>query len=54
MRKKNNQLKKINYSTIILQKANKCLTGTGSDGRERVSTFSVKGKVQLYDLSKQN
>lgn len=40
--------------TVILQKANKCLTRAVSNGRERVSTSSVKEKVQLHELSKQN
>lgn len=44
----------MNYPKIISQKANKCLTGTVSDCRERVSTSSVKEKAKLHDLSKQN
>lgn len=55
--KKNNQLKRwkrMNYATIILQKANRCLSVAAPDGKERSCTYSVKEKVQFHDLNRQN
>lgn len=44
----------MNYATIILQKANRCLSVAAPDGKERSCTYSVKEKVQFHDLNRQN
>lgn len=43
----------MNYPTLILQKANTCLTGAVSDGRERVSMSSALWKKNTASWFKQ-
>jgi len=45
---------RINYSKIILQRPNKCLTVAAPDGRERGNAYCVREKAQFHDLSRQN